>query len=289
MLLAAQQEGSVLEELQELASEMLDLSDSLFALRCRILSKVHHASVDDQLDANLPSSAPGKRKLADLDQASSEVSKRVQKTLRLESDVVWPVTTSVLSRWSSQTANNASGGANQFNKGATGASQLKAVNQSPVAQIENSMRGDALERLQDRTRTWRGKDRVTLGENSDAAEIFDDSDFYHTLLRELIESRSAAGSTALQGGIDANDALLIPLSKNKIKKQVDTRASKGRKIRYEVHKKIQNFMPPVPTRLIWSDEQMSRLFAQLGGQLDHKHTDEQPKLPVLSDGVRLFD
>lgn len=31
----------------------------------------------------------------------------------------------------------------------------------------------------------------------------------------------------------------------KVKKQVDTRASKGRKIRYHVHEKAQNFMIPI--------------------------------------------
>ena len=31
----------------------------------------------------------------------------------------------------------------------------------------------------------------------------------------------------------------------KVKKVVDTRASKGRKIRYHVHEKVQNFMIPI--------------------------------------------
>lgn len=59
-------------------------------------------------------------------------------------------------------------------------------------------------------------------------EIFDDSDFYHALLRELIEYKSNTAENPAQIG-----AKLAELQKlrSKMKKQVDTRASKGRKIR----------------------------------------------------------
>ena len=52
--------------------------------------------------------------------------------------------------------------------------------------------------------------------------------------------------------------------KAKRKKTVDTRASKGRKLRYQVHEKLQNFMVPIPTqRGAWHDEQIDELFASL--------------------------
>jgi len=35
--------------------------------------------------------------------------------------------------------------------------------------------------------------------------------------------------------------------RNKVKRKVDTKASKGRKIRYTVHEKLVNFMAPDPT------------------------------------------
>lgn len=59
-------------------------------------------------------------------------------------------------------------------------------------------------------------------------EIYDDSDFYHALLRELIEYKSNTADNPQEIG-----AKLAELQKlrNKMKKQVDTRASKGRKIR----------------------------------------------------------
>ena len=50
------------------------------------------------------------------------------------------------------------------------------------------------------------------------------------------------------------------------KKTVDTRATKGRKLRYQVHEKLQNFMVPVRTsRGVWHDEQIDELFASLLG------------------------
>ncbi|KAM8977173.1 protein AATF isoform 2-T2 [Pelodytes ibericus] len=75
-------------------------------------------------------------------------------------------------------------------------------------------------------------------------EIFDDDDFYHQLLRELIERKTSS--------IDPNDQvamgrqwLAIQKLRSKIKKKVDTKASKGRKVRYHVHSKLVSFMAPI--------------------------------------------
>lgn len=92
-------------------------------------------------------------------------------------------------------------------------------------------------------------------------EIFDDSEFYHQQLRELIEYKS---------GLDENQAeiaqKLIELQKvrGKMKKRVDTRASKGRKIRYIVHNKLVNFMAPRDGSTM-SDEARTELYNSLFG------------------------
>lgn len=93
--------------------------------------------------------------------------------------------------------------------------------------------------------------------------VFDDTDFYQQLLRDVIESRGADGDAGEQEWVRRQRA-----RKAKKKRTVDTRASKGRKLRYEVHEKLQNFMVPVPTsRGAWHDEQIDELFASLlGGQ-----------------------
>jgi protein AATF/BFR2 len=60
------------------------------------------------------------------------------------------------------------------------------------------------------------------------SEIFDDSDFYHQLLRELIQSKTEEG----QGQLEiAKKYQELQKLRGKMKKTVDTRASKGRKIR----------------------------------------------------------
>ncbi|XP_062534217.1 protein Aatf [Armigeres subalbatus] len=93
-------------------------------------------------------------------------------------------------------------------------------------------------------------------------EIYDDSDFYHALLRELIEYKSSTAENPQEIG-----AKLAELQKlrNKMKKQVDTRASKGRKIRYVVHKKLVNFTAPDDSHQ-WTEEAKDELFSSLFGR-----------------------
>ncbi|RUS29069.1 apoptosis-antagonizing transcription factor, partial [Jimgerdemannia flammicorona] len=87
-------------------------------------------------------------------------------------------------------------------------------------------------------------------------EIFDDTDFYDQLLCELIESHMAA----------------LKQSKQQ-KKIVDMKASKGRRLRYHVHEKLQNFMAPVPTGT-WHEEMMDELYVSLLGKSGHSMDEE---------------
>uniref|UniRef100_A0A8C1LW88 Apoptosis antagonizing transcription factor n=1 Tax=Cyprinus carpio TaxID=7962 RepID=A0A8C1LW88_CYPCA len=75
-------------------------------------------------------------------------------------------------------------------------------------------------------------------------EIFDDDDFYHQLLRELIERKTSATDPNDQVAM-GKQWLAIQKLRSKIKKKVDTKASKGRKIRFHVHSKLMNFMAPI--------------------------------------------
>ncbi|KAJ1943154.1 rRNA-processing protein bfr2 [Kickxella alabastrina] len=155
--------------------------------------------------------------------------------------------------------------------------KFKAVNQGIIHQIDQALA--AKERLVERTQLKRTEYTV-IGElvqepatEKNAAvdahlrdldvEIFDDSDFYQQLLRELIESRM----------VDSNDPTAslgtrwaAVNQQSRIKKRVvDTRASKGRKIRYHVMEKLQNFMPPIPTGT-WHEDMVNELFSSLLGQ-----------------------
>ncbi|XP_023290941.2 protein Aatf [Lucilia cuprina] len=78
-------------------------------------------------------------------------------------------------------------------------------------------------------------------ENKRNPNIYDDSDFYHQQLRELIEYK--ANTTSNMSEV-TKQFLELQKLRQKMKKKVDTRASKGRKLRYIVHNKLINFMAP---------------------------------------------
>ena len=111
----------------------------------------------------------------------------------------------------------------------------------------------------------------TTGESHEP--IYDDSIFYQTLLRELVEQRMSSDS--LTNGLDTlhiqlpSKLSLHPVTgmrndKNR-RQNVDTRATKGRKIRYDVHEKLQNFMAP-EDRGTWTTRARDEFFASLLGR-----------------------
>ncbi|XP_067165830.1 protein AATF [Apteryx mantelli] len=104
-------------------------------------------------------------------------------------------------------------------------------------------------------------------------EIFDDDDFYHQLLRELIERKTSS--------LDPNDQvamgrqwLAIQKLRSKIKKKVDRKASKGRKIRYHVHSKLVSFMAPID-HCTMNDDARTELYRSLFGKITHPEEPEQ--------------
>ncbi|KAK6508336.1 rRNA-processing protein bfr2 [Arthrobotrys conoides] len=108
------------------------------------------------------------------------------------------------------------------------------------------------------------------------ASIYDDTDFYKRLLLVLLEQR---GNSATNGGvIQLAPADLQELKVKKKRANVDTKASKGRKLRYHVHEKLQNFMMPDDS-LSWHGQQIDEFFSSLMGQkrrmLDEQSEDEE--------------
>lgn len=88
---------------------------------------------------------------------------------------------------------------------------------------------------------------------------YDDTDFYHSQLRELIEFKSNISSDAYD--VTKQLAELQKL-RQRMKKKVDVRASKGRKLRYIVHQKLVNFMAPKDASA-WTDESKNELYRSL--------------------------
>nr|XP_030737741.1 protein AATF isoform X2 [Globicephala melas] len=97
-------------------------------------------------------------------------------------------------------------------------------------------------------------------------EIFDDDDFYHQLLRELIERKTSS--------LDPNDQvamgrqwLAIQKLRSKIHKKVDRKASKGRKLRFHVLSRLLSFMAPIDHTTM-NDDARTELYRSLFGQLN---------------------
>nr|XP_037275670.1 protein AATF-like isoform X1 [Rhipicephalus microplus] len=147
-----------------------------------------------------------------------------------------------------------------------------SLEQSPVKQIEHILMDE--ERLLRRTQTKRSSYKVLGAEESENndkqeqnsgcvdEEVFDDDDFYHHLLREIIERKT---SNIYNPVALSRQWLEIQKLRKKVKRKVDTRASKGRKIRYDVIPKLVNFMAPLD-RSTYSEEARTELFSSLFGQ-----------------------
>lgn len=77
---------------------------------------------------------------------------------------------------------------------------------------------------------------------------------YRALLREVIETRQGGG-----------EGLSVLRREKKKKREAERGGSKGRKLRYTVHDKAQNFAVPVPLSRAWHEEQIDELFSSLFG------------------------
>ncbi|XP_075676340.1 apoptosis antagonizing transcription factor [Dermatophagoides pteronyssinus] len=122
------------------------------------------------------------------------------------------------------------------------------------------------ERLINRTKIKRSQYKIIGNveddEIDDDGHIFDDDDFYQSLLRQIIESKTS--NTASSEYLSSNKITEIQRLRNKSKKLIDTKASKGRKIRYDIHEKLVNFMAPLD-RTIMEDDAKNDLFKSLFG------------------------
>lgn len=165
----------------------------------------------------------------------------------------------------------------------------------------------APERLVRRTRTPRSCAPLQVARKvNEDARIYDDADFYQLLLKELVDQRSADTSNG-GGGADgvhssASAAATVRFTaaaaarEAKAKRHVDTKASKGRKMRFNVHEKLQNFMAPEDRRT-WEESAIDRLFGTLFGQRmvldedvdgEEDGSDQEMGGVEFDEGLRLF-
>ncbi|XP_011870213.1 PREDICTED: protein AATF-like [Vollenhovia emeryi] len=175
---------------------------------------------------------------------------------------------SVLKKWNDKT------------RIATG-SLSKGSGQTTLKQIEFAMSN--ISKLRKRTQLKRSEYNIVgkslLNEDSDGrkiqeydVEIFDDDDFYHQLLRDLIEYKSSDVTDPIQL---SKQWIQLQNMRKKIKRKIDTRTTKGRKVRYNVHTKLVNFMAPITVYDTWTDNAKNELYNSLFGKV--KQLEEQMK------------
>ncbi|POV95901.1 hypothetical protein PSTT_15956 [Puccinia striiformis] len=155
----------------------------------------------------------------------------------------------------------------------------KKFNGGKQQQQQNVM--DQLDQL------WSSKEEreklITRNSNS----VFEDRDFYLSLLKDVVKTATRNQEESMIGMNDYR-------SQRTHRESVDTKASKGRKIRYDIHEKLLSIMVPIQNEL-WNDQQKDELFGSLFGfgfKVDHQtthHKSEDQTFEIgKSDGFRLL-
>ncbi|MCJ1429990.1 rRNA-processing protein bfr2 [Sticta canariensis] len=107
--------------------------------------------------------------------------------------------------------------------------------------------------------------------HSSDANIYDDADFYTLLLRDFVDRRMAdpaASSQSITTAPTSSSITSMPdwkAIKRMRRANVDTKASKGRKMRYAVHEKLRDFMVH-EDRGNWGERRVEELFGSLLGR-----------------------
>ncbi|KAH8903470.1 TRAUB-domain-containing protein [Coniochaeta sp. PMI_546] len=167
-----------------------------------------------------------------------------------------------------------------------------ATTQSLVSILDDQLLGSS-DRLIKRTRTPRSCAPIQATKKvAEDPNIYDDADFYQLLLKELVDQRTldSASGTTDGAGVTVRWAAL---KEAKTRKQVDRKASKGRKLRFTVHEKLQNFMAPEDRRS-WEQDAIDRFFGTLFGQKmelgeeEEASDEEMGGASVAEEGLRLF-
>jgi len=188
----------------------------------------------------------------------------------------------VLDKWSERVKKS--------NAGLSTRKLVKSETQTLVSALDEQLLSS--ERLVKRARTPRSCAPAQAAKKvEEDPSIYDDADFYQLLLKELVDQRST--DTGAPGESVAT-VRWAALKETKTRKTVDRRASKGRKLRYTVHEKLQNFMAPEDRRG-WEEHAIDRLFGTLFGQKMELREEEEAGsdeemggVNVEEEGLRLF-
>lgn len=244
-------------------------------------NKVKNVNMDDSMDEEMPFDIEDELEnetQSSIDENIEAVEESIphkrlryndyNKVLQKDHDLYKEYRNSVIKKWNDKTW-IATG---SLNKG-SGHTTLK--------QIEFAM--SDMSKLQKRTQRKRSEYNVVgkslSNEDNDGrriqeydAEIYDDDDFYHQLLRDLIEYKSSNVTDPIQL---SKQWIQLQNMRKKMKRKIDTRATKGRRVRYNVHNKLVNFMAPIMVYDTWTDNAKNELYNSLFGKI--KLTEKQIK------------
>ncbi|CAZ86247.1 unnamed protein product [Tuber melanosporum] len=243
----------VLETYKAAEDAALNLWNTLTDLRCELSSP----------------STP-KRKHDGMDTSTPALWAKMQK---LEAEV-HPNRLSTLDKWSTKTSSVST---------VTLARKLNNSAQRSLTATINETLMTGLNRHVQKTRVPRSC-APTKVESGEDVEVYDDSDLYQMLLKALVDQRMI--DNANSGGPNGAVRWTTALRDAKVKKAVDTKASKGRKLKYQVQEKLQNFMAPIANNS-WNEHQIDELFGSLLGQrvrVDEDSENEEAEF----EGLRLF-
>ncbi|WWC91884.1 uncharacterized protein L201_006833 [Kwoniella dendrophila CBS 6074] len=222
-------EGEIQTKKNELLKSLSELNENLFTIRENLLLP---NSSEDQIKLNLDSDNK-KRKRDEFDE-ETYWKQSAEQSLKI-SDYNHNEMLPILNKWSSkiQAASLQLG-----SKQAGGSKFLQSVKNGSGGVVEAIEVGLASKRDSEKT----------LMESEESS--------YRSLLRQVIESRSGSGPIA--------DLTHLRKEKKK-KREAERGGSKGRKLRYTVHEKAQNFVVPIPLSNGWHEEQIDELFSSLFG------------------------
>ncbi|XP_063844431.1 protein AATF-like [Scylla paramamosain] len=143
---------------------------------------------------------------------------------------------------------------------------------SALQQLHNILANrEPLVRRTQMTGTTRGATYHVLGRHREStkvedveydSEIFDDTDFYTRSLEEVLKAKVSLSDNMTDV---SRKWIEIQNLRRKAKKKVDKKASKGRKLRYEVMSKLQQYMAPSHSPQM-DDSAINTLFASLFGK-----------------------
>lgn len=252
--------------------ECTQLLDSILALRVQLAQR-------DKAPAKYP--AVKKRTFAEYSLAASAL----DTSLTL-------YRSAVLQKWLAKVQNSSGALALQSGK-------FKAINQSFDLQVAHTLTD--MDRLIKRTKLNRRQikplgsvvpeldTQTAISHAPEIDTIFDDEDFYRVLLNDLVDKKVLASDPTSGIAISLRTAQRA----QKIQKNVDTKASKGRKLRFHVQEQIANFDAP-KNRPRWNDDQTDEFFASLLGQSvnmnEVEDDDEEDDVELEADGqsIQLF-